>query len=267
MTLSGKWALVTGASSGIGYEMTKQLAQKGCSVILASRSKAKLEEIKNEIEKNFTVKAFVLISDLSSLGSAEALYQECKKQGLSPDILINNAGVGMMGEAVAQNINEVQNMLLLNIVSLTALCRLFGSDMKEKGAGFILNVASMAGLLPIPYFTAYSASKHYVVQYSLALRSELKKSGVSVTCLLPGFTRTNFDQNAGVLPGGYQAFSEGMGMTALQVAKIGLKALFNRRKSVVAGFSNKIGAFFIRFLPKSWLSDVIYSVVSGLVKK
>ena len=144
-------------------------------------------------------------------------------------------------------------MLSLNILSLTSLCGLFGGDMESRGSGRILNVGSLAGEFALPYFASYAASKSYVLGYSLALRAELRASGVSVSCLLPGYVRTGFDENAGIASPAYRAFSVRSGMDAARVARIGLRALGKNRPYAIAGSRNKIASCLAKLVPRSAL--------------
>lgn len=262
-----KTVLVTGASSGIGAEFVKQLAKKGADLILVSRSEKKLAEMKSSLEKEFGIKVNFISADLSKPGEPHRVYQECKKQGLAVDILINNAGVGLFGASTELNEKDVEAMLELNIVALTTLCSLFGRDMKLNQNGMILNVGSVVGGVATPFFASYAASKSYVLSYSLALRKELKSSKVSVTCLAPGFVRTQFDQNAGVSIEKYKNFSESNAMNPDRVASIGLKALLKKKAFTIAGTRNKITAFFTSLLPKTWSTAIVHTSINGMFQK
>ncbi len=250
-----KKALITGASYGIGREFALILAKMGYDLILVSRSKDKLTELANELNVNVEI----IPLDLSNPQSAEELFKKVD----NIDILINNAGVGLFRETIESNTNDIENLINLNITTLTKLSILFGKKMAEKGYGHILNVASMVSLFPFPYFVTYSASKSYVLAFSLGLRNELKEKGVNVTCLLPGFTKTNFDNNARVSKN-YKKFSKSMGMTPDKVAKIGIKAMFNKKAKVIAGFQNKVFAFIIKILPKSLIGFIAKSSLKNM---
>lgn len=251
-------ALITGASGGIGIEFAKQLAASGYDIILVSRNREKLEKVKNDLESRHEVKAFVLPCDLSEPGSACRLFENYKKTKLPKiDVLINNAGSGLAGKSLNQSIEEVEGLLILNIVSLTDICILFGKDMSENGGGRILNIGSLAARNAVPYFSAYSASKAYVLGYSIALARELKQTGVSVTCLLPGFVRTNFDANAKITSEKYKKMTSRAGMMPDKVAKIGLRALFKNKMVCTAGLANKLTGFFSQFIPRTISSGIM----------
>ncbi len=259
--MNKQWVLVTGASGGIGREFSLQFAEKGRDVILASRDTAKLSALKEEIQRNMQTRVEVIQADLAAAGGALALYTECSKRGLIVDTLINNAGRGIFGKSTEVPFEETESMLTLNILALTSLCSLFGRDMAERGIGRILNIGSMAGNQPTPYFASYAASKSYVLMYSLALREELAPYGVTVTCLLPGYVRTNFDENAKIASERYREFSRKHSMRAEKVASIGIKALERGRGAVTAGFTNRVAAFFSSLVPKGTLARILkYSV-------
>ncbi len=261
-----KFVLITGASAGIGFEMARIFSARGYSLILASRNLKKLEEVKKEMESLYRVKVFIISADLSKADAAEKLYFEIEKMGISVEILVNNAGSGLIGESVEKNTHEIENMLTLNILSLTTLCNLFGKKMKERGSGKILNVGSLIGFYPVPWFSSYAASKSYVLSYSIALRSELKSYGIVVTCLLPGFVKTNFDDNAGITSSKYKKYSNSNSTPPGKVAATGVKALFAGKAFVVAGFGNKILRLLSSAMPRKTIAGLFKSFISGMLK-
>ena len=268
MDQKNKTALVTGASGGIGLEFTRQLAARGYDIILCSRNAKKLTRIKDEIEVAYGVKGYVIPCDLSQPESAEKLFTDCRNQGITElDILVNNAGAGLCVESIYDSPAAANGVLTLNILSLTNLCILFGRQMAEQGKGRILNVASLNSRTSIPYFATYAASKSYVLSYSVALKNELKERGVIVTCLLPGFVRTNFDDNAGISSDKYKKMAYKSGMKAEQVAASGLRALFRGRTVVTAGLSNKISGFFTGLMPKTLAAAILRGYLGKMIKK
>lgn len=202
-----KYALVTGASGGIGREFAVKLAAEGWAIILVGRNEGRLEAARASLSGANAAASVVLPCDLSTPGAAGRLYRACAERGLSVDLLVNNAGSGVFGDSLSLSPEAVEAMVNLNICALTNLCALFGRDMKARGSGRILNVGSFAGLNATPYFASYAASKSYVLDYTLALRAELSGSGVVVTCLLPGYVRTDFDDNAGIESEAYKKFA------------------------------------------------------------
>jgi len=260
-------ALVTGASGGIGREFARQLAALKYDVVLVSRNKEKLEELKEALEGLNQVTCYVIPCDLSAPGGAQALYNEYQKSGIGPlTILVNNAGTGASGESIHQPLHETEALLNLNITALTELCILFGKDMAERKQGYILNVGSIAARNAIPYFASYSASKWYVLGYSISLARELKPRGVTVTCLLPGFVRTEFDANSQITSEKYKQMSHKSGMLPGKVAKIGIRAMFRKSIVTTAGLQNKISGFFSGLIPRTFSSLVMKNYLDKLLK-
>lgn len=259
-------AIITGASYGIGYEFAKILANKGFNLILVSRSEDKLSKIQNEFEKQYNIKVFIFPIDLSLTDSAEKLFQYCTDNNLEIDILINNAGAGLFGETIENSLEDIDRIITLNITTPTKLCKLFASRMALKKFGYILNVASMASLVPIPYFGIYSATKSYLLNFSISLQNELKENNVFVTCLLPGYVKTNFDNNAKITSEKYKNFSKKIGMEPDKVAKIGIDAMLNKKNVIIPGFINKILSIFINFIPKTIIAKLLKDNIKNLIK-
>lgn len=258
------YALITGASGGIGLEFSKQLAAKGYNVICAARNLEKLNKVTADIKKEFGVKAEAVQSDLSKPGAGQELFKKASEIG-DISILVNNAGVGLFGLSVEIKQEDVDSMLQLNVIGLTSLTNAFAVYFKEKKYGYILNIGSMAGNWPEPFFASYAASKSYVLNYSVALRAELKGTGVSVTCSQPGFVDTNFDANANISSDKYTRFSSKNSLSPAKVAKISLKMMFRKKAFGIPGAVNKIAAFFSGLMPKTVLAGVIKSSISRLV--
>ncbi|MDX9898249.1 MAG: SDR family oxidoreductase [Spirochaetia bacterium] len=265
MLSHNKYALITGASGGIGQQFAVQLAEQGWSLILVGRNEARLEAVKDSLAGASAARSVIIPCDLSESGAAERLYAACAEQNLSVEMLDNNAGSGVCGESRGVAPDAVEAMVNLNISALTNLCALFGKDMKSRGSGLILNVGSFAGLNATPYFATYAATKSYVLEYTLALRSELKGSGVVVTCLLPGYVRTDFDDNAGIQSQTYKKFSRANSLGADEVASIGLRALYRRRAFIIAGARNNMAAFFFGLLPRTAAPAIMKPFIDKLV--
>jgi short-subunit dehydrogenase len=246
-------ALVTGASGGIGREFALRLALSGWKLILVGRNEGRLDETRRAMDGKAGEDAIVIKADLSGRGAGIELHETCAKRGLVVELLVNNAGAGLFGLSADLSAEGVEAMLGLNVLALTSLCSLFGKDMRAKGSGRILNVGSLAGQFALPYFASYAASKSYVLSYSLALRAELRKAGVSVSCILPGYVKTGFDESAGIASPAYRAFSSAAGMGAAAVAVAGLRALALDRPYAVAGARNKIAAVLSMLVPRSAL--------------
>ena len=187
----GKKVLITGASAGIGYALSGELAKRGSEVIITARRKDKLEALAQKIE-DAGGKAHIFVEDLSLPESGIKLYNQIKSAGLNVDILINNAGYGRWGELTSYERDDYSKMLQLNVTTLTDLCHLYITDMVAQGGGGIINVGSMASLSPIPYASVYSSSKAYVLMFSEAIRYEYQDKEIKVMALLPGGTESEF---------------------------------------------------------------------------
>ncbi len=246
--LSGKTALITGASSGLGVDFARQLAAMGVNLILVARRVDKLEAVKTEIKNTYAVDVNLFPCDLTALNAVNDLYDAVKKAGLTVDILINNAGFGAYGMFVDLPWEKEKNMLNLDIVVLTEMTKVFVKDMIDRKDGYILQLSSIAAYQPSPTYAAYAGAKSYVLSFSEAINYELKGTGVSCTALSPGVTATEFLQVSGQEPTAYQRL---MMMQSEDVVRIGLKAMLKRRGSVVPGFGNALGAFFTRFVSRS----------------
>ena len=239
------WALVTGASAGLGAEFARQLAARGHDVILTARRRARLEALATELRAKHGIQARVLESDLGVPGAASKLWAAIEKEGVVPDVVVNNAGFGAHGELLSLSIERVTEMLHLNVTALTELTMLAARAMAARGSGSILNVASIGAFQPSPYFAAYAATKAYVLSFGLGIAPELAPRGVRVTTLCPGATRTEFFEAGDV----HVDLSDAMIMDAPRCVRIGLRAMDRGRPVVVAGWMNVIAAWLARRLP------------------
>ena len=243
-----KTALITGASSGIGTELSKLLAKKGYNLILVARSKNKLEDLKAKIEKNNNVKANVILKDLSEQNAVKELYDEVKSKNIAVDVLVNNAGFGDFCEYVGSDIEKQDAMMNVNIKALADAVYYFGADMKKRREGKILNVASIAAFIPGPYMAVYYASKAFVLSFSEAVAKELKEYNVTVTALCPGPTNTGFE-NAADMKGKSTMFAKLKPVSAKLVAKKGYKGMMKGRRVKFCSLGNAIATFSARFTP------------------
>ena len=225
-------ALVTGASSGIGKEIARVLSSQGCDLVITARRRLELENLSKELTDRHSIDVKVVVADLSDQVGAENLIRETGEI----DILVNNAGYGFLGEHMKLNQEGQLNMINLNIRALTHLTRHYGSEMKKQGSGRILNVASIAGYQPGPNMAVYCATKAYVLSYSRALHAELKKTGVSVTALCPGFVETGFQEVAGMELGALELSGA---VPVDKVAETAVKAMRKGRREVIPGLLNK----------------------------
>ncbi|MEL6611935.1 MAG: SDR family oxidoreductase [Bacteroidota bacterium] len=239
----GQTVLVTGASSGIGEAMARQLAFQQARLLLTARSEDKLNALADEFRRA-GAEVDVLAHDLGEAGAAQALYDRVTEAGHEVDVLINNAGFGYVGAFAEQDAASVDGMATLNMTNLTVLTRLFLPAMLARGRGGVLNVASTASYQPIPLMSVYAATKAYVRSFSEALAAEVGGTGVAVTCLCPGPTATAFADEAGMNAKFFRVAE-----TAEKVAAVGLDALLRGKRTIVSGLPNKVGAVASRFIP------------------
>lgn len=243
-------ALITGASAGIGLELAKIFAANKYNLILVARREEKLRELAQELESH-KGSVEIIPLDLSKLDASKELFEEVQKRDLSVDILVNNAGFGLEGPFHKTEWKKEDEMIRLNILTLTGLTKYFMFPMIEKGKGKILNVASTAAFIPGPYMSVYYASKAYVLSFSKALAYELKDTGVTVSVLCPGPTETEFQDRAGIQNSTLFSGKRMPVSTAREVAQAGFDGLMKGKEIIIPGLFNKIGAVGSRFSPSS----------------
>ena len=248
-----KVALVTGASAGLGAEFARQLSERGYRLVLAARRKERIEELARELGK-----ARAVAIDLSKKDSAARLLADIEANGETVDLLLNNAGFGLIGRFAELDAKRERQMIDLNVGTLTDLCRAVAPQMITRKSGSILNVASTAAFQPGPKMAVYFATKAFVLSLTEALHEELKPHGVKVSCLCPGPTRTEFGEVAGF--GGNGMFDR-VAMDAPEVVKAGLDGLDNNKAVVIPGIINKAGALSGRFAPRS-----VVRKIAGAIK-
>jgi short-subunit dehydrogenase len=253
MTDNYNYALVTGATSGIGYELVKLLAQDGYPLILVARNTDDLQRVANEMMDQYGVEVEHIAKDLFDPELAFELYDEVQKRNLQVDILINNAGQGQYGEFIETDIRRELDIVNLNISSLLVLTKLFLKDMVRRGEGKILNLSSIASKMPGPWQTVYHGTKAFVQSFTEGVRSELEGSGVTITALLPGATDTDFFNKADMNQS--KIVQEGKLYDPGEVAKDGYKAMMNGDDMVVSGFKNKVQAAMSNVLSDAQLAD------------
>jgi short-subunit dehydrogenase len=241
-----KTVLITGASSGMGAATAYVFARNGFNLILTARRKNKLKEIKNDILTKYNVEVNIFIVDLSLAVGANELYKLVVSNKLKVDVLINNAGFGTFCEFKDSNIEREEQMLNLNILSLTKLTKLFVDKMIKQGSGNIINIASTAAFQSVPYFATYAASKAYVLSFSEAIAHELKGDNIFVTAICPGATESEFATSAGF---------KGSGMfnnvpTSSDLAEFIFKAMQKKKVSAIQGLKNNFLTFSLRLSPR-----------------
>ena len=254
MTSMKEIALITGASSGIGYEIAKLFAADKTDLLIVARNEKKLLEIKNEFEEQFKIVVFTVTADLSSNEGIQTVYDAVNTNKLIVSYLVNNAGFGDYGAFIDRSMEKFKEMIQLNIVSLTELSYHFGKEMVKRRKGRILNVASMAGLQPDPNFAVYGATKAYVISVSEAIHKEFENTGVSVTVLSPGATASNFMDRADM--NNAKLYASGV-MTSLEVAREGYNGMMKGKLHVIPGFKNKILGFFSGIMPPGKLRLIV----------
>lgn len=253
--LKGKKALITGASSGFGADFADILAKKGMDLVITARREGKLNILKEKIVEKYGVNVRIIVMDLSGFDAAVELYEKVKYENI--DMLVNNAGYGMYEYFVRQDAAALNKMVQLNIVSAVTLANLFVKDFSAKNSGWILNVASFAAFNPTPFYAAYGATKAFLMNFSVALRTELKKQGknVCVTALCPGFTATEFVERAGQKRSKFLEMSIGKSYPAAVEA---IDGLLKNKPVVMPRIMNRLAAFFLRFLPRSVAAEAAF---------
>lgn len=243
--------MVTGASSGIGYEYAKILAGKGYRLLIVSNERERLQEKADELRKLFGVEVVPLYMDLAVLEAPARLHDFCRQHDMQIDVLINNAGIFYLDEVVRHSEAQVTKMLLLHVHTPTMLCRLFGADMKQRGHGHILNMSSLSAWTIYPGIALYASTKGYLKNFSRAFRAEMRVYGVSVTTLCPGAVATDLyhlDKKLQRL-----AVRIGVMMRPERLAKRGIRAMFRGRARVMPGVINHIFAPIARVVPPRWI--------------
>lgn len=251
------YAVITGASSGIGAEFAKQLAAHGYNLILVARRRERLIKIARFLSKKFKVKCTVLVKDLSQREECESLFEEIKDYDI--EVFINNAGFGVFGAFADTDLNNELDMISVNVFAVHILTKRMVKYFGEKNKGYLLNVASSAGLLPAgPYMSAYYATKAYVVSLTKGIAEELREENknVYVGALCPGPVETEFNSVAGVSFGS-------KGISAKECAKTAVDAMFKRKKIIVPGRILKLGTYAAKFVPENLLLKFVSKFQKG----
>jgi len=246
--------LITGASGGIGYELARLFARDKHNLVLVARSGAKLEQVANELQREFGVSVRTVTLDLSLASAPQLLFEQLRRDSVTVDILINNAGYGKFGEFATVPLDESLGQIHLNITALTHLTKLFLGPMLERRTGKIMNVASTAAFQPGPLMAVYYATKAYVLSFSEALANELKGSGVTVTCFCPGATETSFQKRADMESS--RLFKQIGPMNVKTVARDGYHGLMKGKTLVISGVHNWLVAESVRFSPRKVVTAI-----------
>jgi len=247
-----QYALITGASMGIGYELAKLFAQDGYNLILVARSQQDLDRLAQDFSQQFVIEAIGLAKDLFEPEAASELYNEVKSKGLTVDVLVNDAGQGQYGLFVEQDIQRLLSIIQLNIASLTVLTQLFLKDMVARNEGKILQLASIASETPGPYQAVYHATKAYVLSLTEALISEVKDTNVTITALQPGATDTDFFNKAEMQD---SKIIDTKLSDPAAVARDGYNALMKGDDKIVSGLKNKVMVGMSNVMPESMVAN------------
>jgi len=256
------YALVTGASKGIGKSIAEALAAKGKNLLLISRSEEALKELSHFINQRYNVQVDYLAIDLSHADSVAYISKWLITKQYSVDVLVNNAGYGLWGKFADRSIESHNEMLQLNMLTLVQLTYALLPELKKHPKSYVLNVASTAAYQAVPTLSLYAASKSFVLLFTRGIRLELQGTGVSVSCLCPGPTSTDFVERAG-MSAAIKKKSDTFSMTSEEVAKIGVEGLYKGKAEIIPGLLNKIIVVFTAWLPK-WVTE---KIANDLYKK
>jgi len=263
MEKNEKYAVVTGASSGIGWHICKELALKGYSIIAVSNQPLQLHDLKSSLEKDYDTRVETFDTDLVPEDAAQQVFNFCKEKNLTVEVLVNDAGMFFFGEVTKIDYYRVKSILSLHILTPALLCRLFGEQMAVNGKGYILNLSSITAVMPYPGISLYAPTKAFMRHFSRALRSELKLDNINVTCLMPGATDTSLyntgNINASLLK------KLGIMKKPEAVAKAGVRALFRGRAVCIPGLVNKISVLLVPLIPR-FIIEVI-TARTGAIRK
>jgi len=255
--VNDSWVLVTGASSGFGEEFARQYAAKGHSLVLVARRLDRLQKLAEALRQQYRIDVVVEQVDLADMAAIVQLHARLRERGIAVDILINNAGHWLQGPFLDREMDAALAMVQLDIGSVTAVTHVFAQDMRKRGRGKILLVASLLAYYGVQNFAVYAAAKAFVLRLGEALHRELKRDGVTVTVLCPGMSDTGFAQAA------QQKLTPVLKRVIMQpapVVRAGIRALRSGRMSVVPGLGNKAVFLLARTTPR-WLNQAIFARV------
>jgi short-subunit dehydrogenase len=247
----GKWALVTGASAGIGVALAQELAAGGTHLVLTARRQDRLEELARKLSKNHSIRTEVIAADLAKTEAPAEIFEFTKQKGLTIDLLVNNAGFGQYGELTQVETQRLLDMVQVNCHAVVHLTRLFLTGMVERGRGDVLILASTASFQAVPYITTYAATKAFDLFFAEGLAEEMKPHGIRVCALCPGSTESEFHVVAR-----QEKFTQKHQETAEKVARTGLEALAAGKSYVISGMGNYLGAHSQRIVPRRMVTRI-----------
>jgi uncharacterized protein len=253
-------ALVTGASSGLGMEIARVLAERGIDLVIAARRRDRLESLAEQLRREHHVDVVVFSVDLAQIDAAQHLFDEVRAAGLRIDILVNNAGLGYFGPFLAQSISQIQETISVDVTAVMVLTRLYAKAMTEQGGGHILQISSFAALQPIPRYSVYSGAKAFLIATAQALQHEFRKTGVRISVVAPGFMQTEFHDVA------QHERTFLMKLTNLPVrytARKAVRGMLRGKLLITPGLFYQINGVLVRFLPRRLAARISALSVGG----
>jgi short-subunit dehydrogenase len=247
----GKWALITGASAGIGAALARELAAGGTNLILTARRRDRLAGLANELSAKHDIRTLVCVADLAQPFGPQEIFAFTESKNIAVDLLVNNAGFGVYGEFQKARLDRLVEMVQVNVSAVVHLTHLFLPGMIDRKSGDILIVASTAAFQAVPYITTYAATKSFDLQFAEGLAEEVRQYGIRVCALCPGSTESEFLDVAG-----QRHHTRRPQETAKKVARVGLAGLAAGKSSVISGFTNWLGAETVRFVPRRMVTRI-----------
>lgn len=248
---SGKWALVTGASAGIGRALAEELAASGTNLVLTARRRDRLEQLASTLGNKHGVRTEIVVADLARPEAPGQIYTFLKGKGIEIELLVNNAGFGAYGAFHESELSRDLEMVQVNCAAVVKLTRIFLPEMVARKHGDILIVASVAGYQAVPYISLYAATKAFDLNFAVGIAEEVRRHGVHVCALCPGSTTTEFREVAGQPPRTFRGAE-----TAEKVARVALNALAKGKSSVISGFNNRINVEGQRLTPRRLVTRI-----------
>jgi short-subunit dehydrogenase len=263
MAASEKYALVTGASSGIGWHISEELARRGYSIVGVSNQATRLQDLKASMEKLYPVHVFTLETDLTREDSPVSVFNFCNENKITVEVLVNDAGMFFFGEVAKVDYDRVKSILALHTLTPALLCRLFGEQMARNGRGYILNISSITAVMPYPGISLYGPTKAFIRHFSRSLRTEMKLDNVVVTCMMPGAVDTSLYDTGKLNTSLLKKI--GLMKKPETVAKAGVRALFNDRALCIPGIVNKLAVLLVPMVPRFIIEAITRK--TGIIRK
>jgi short-subunit dehydrogenase len=248
---AGKWALITGASAGIGLAFATQLAAEGTHLVLTARRRDRLDDLARSLKQTYGIHAEIVTADLAHSEAPQKIYEFTKEKKIQIDLLINNAGFGQYGELTTVEAQRLLDMVQVNCLAVVHLTRLYLAEMVARRSGDVLILASTASFQAVPYISTYAATKAFDLLFAEGLAEEMKPLGIRVCALCPGSTESEFHVIAG-----QEKFSSNKQETAEKVARTGLQALADGKSYVISGMGNYLGAQSQRLVPRRMVTRI-----------